>query len=564
MYKGFYDIKNDIIFIDPNLKGLYKLKWYLHEKIHQYLYKIFKLKIGKYINLIWDILDNSIFSISFYYNSFDLNSLRDFGGGKTEVTSHTYFYYKLKFPHNSLDPSQAIIFYNSYGEEVYTLPAYSEYMDYGIGVVSIPGSEQNTTIESVSTATYYVFYSTADLIIDYEQAEFKISKTLIKSTANTKVTSTFEYFSVITPFKDVASVIDGRWDTQVQTVFFAEPPTGYNYAILDLGSIKTIQAIDLVAGFYKPDGVRRFDIDYNMTLQYSTDGVNYYDISDKTRNIQFTGGSSKTFEEKDLGIGFTARYLKFILENVKKIEYGAITAEVNDSNRQSLIDQGIITSSTPNGAIATIRSGTFVVAITEISAYDNIVIKSEATLIPTTVLTVDVDLESASASYPTTINVLDTSGFDSSGVAYIWNGLDDYDIFTYQGKGTTFFWGVSGLNSDHDLGDLVVQEIEGDNNLYDYEYIRPKLGDRVYKVNKVNDETLYNQTQLDYLAKIYLLEFMKNHSKATIEVMFSPFLEVGMTIQIIDAINNVNDKYFIEAINSTETTMQLTVAKYPQ
>jgi hypothetical protein len=47
------------------------------------------------------------------------------------------------------------------------------------------------------------------------------------------VHATFEYLSVITAFKDIASVIDGRWDTQVQTQFFGNPPQGYNYSILD-------------------------------------------------------------------------------------------------------------------------------------------------------------------------------------------------------------------------------------------------------------------------------------------------------------------------------------------
>jgi hypothetical protein len=492
------------------------------------------------------------------------NYLERGGGGKTETTSHTYYYYKIKFPHNSIDPSQSIIFYDAYGVIVYTLPAYSEYMDYGTGILSVPGSEQSTTIESIATATYYVFYSSDDLIIDYEQAELKIAKKLIKSTANTKVTATFEYFTVITAFKDVASVIDGRSDTQVQTTFFAEPPTGYNYAILDLGSAKTIQALDIVSGFYKPDDIRKYDIDFNMTIQYSTDGVNYYDISDKTHNVQFTGGISKSFEEDSLGVGFSARYLKFILENVKKIEYGAITVTVSDSNKQSLIDQGIITSGTANGTLATIRSGTYVIAITEISAYDNIVIKSEAKLIPTTVTTENITLSGlVSGSYPTVINVKDTSGFDASGTAYVWDGLDSYDVFSYTGKGATFFYGVSGLSEDITLGDYIIQEIEGDSTLYDYKYLRPKLGDRIYKVNKVSDETLFSQSQLDYLARKYLLEFSKNHSKATIEVMFSPFLEVGQTIQIVDTLNNINSNYFIEEITSNDTSMQLTVARYP-
>jgi hypothetical protein len=465
------------------------------------------------------------------------------GGGSSEVTSHTYYYYRIKSAHNSIDPSKPILCYNALGTLVYTISPYNTSMDYGEGTYSVPGTEQNTTIESVSTATYYVFYSTDDLVIDYDNAEFKIAKKLIRSTAQTSVRGTFQYFSVITPFKDVASVIDGRWDTQVQTEFFSEPPTGYNYAIIDLGSSKNIQAMDLVAGFYKPDDVRKYDVDFNVTLQYSTDGTNYYDISDKTHNVQFNGGKGVSFEESDLGIGFTARYLKLILENVKKLDFG----EVKDAN----------------GTV--IREGVYVVAFTEISAYDNIVLKSDTKLIPTTELNTDIDLSGlVSNSFPNSIAVLDTTGFDTTGTAYVWDGLDSYDSFTYTGLTSTSFTEVSGLSDSHSSGDKVIQEVESDNTVYDYDYLRPKLGDRIYKDTNVSDDSLFTQSQVDWIAKKYLLEFIKNHSKAQVEVMFSPFIEVGHTIRIIDATNSVNTLYFVESVNhNSNISTSLIVARYP-
>lgn len=466
-----------------------------------------------------------------------------FGGGSdVTTTSHTYYYYKVKFPHNSLDPSQTIVFYDAFGAVVYNLAPYSDAMNYGEGVLSIPGSNQNTLIESIATSTYYVFYSTGDLVIDYDRAEFKIAKNLIKSTAQTDVKATFRYLSVITAFRDIASVFDGRWDTQVQTEFFAEPPTGYNYAVLDLGSLKTIQALDIVAGFYKPDDIRKYDVDFDMSLQYSTDGSNYYDISDKTHNIKFTGGSKQSFEEEDLGPGFQARYLKFILENVKKLDFG----QVKDA-------QGNV-----------IREGIYVVALTELSAYDNIVLKSEATLIPTTELTEAIDLSGlTSATFPARINVQDTSSFSSSGTAYIWDGVNSYDNFTYTGKGASFFYGIGGMSNDHDIGEKVIQSIEVANTVYDYNYLRPKLGDRIFKQNKVSDNILFNQSQLDYIAKRYLLEFVKNHTRCQVEVVFSPFLEVGMTLQVIDAVHNINKKYFIESIQTNGNMSTLILAYYP-
>jgi len=485
-------------------------------------------------------------------------------GGGSSTTSHTYYYYKIKAPHNNIDPSQPILYYDSYGVLVNSLPPYSTLADYGNGTYSVPGVEQNLVIESIATASYYVFYSTSDVVIDYDKAEIKISKNLIRSLASTSVQGTFEYLSVITPFKDIASVIDGRWDTQVQTVFFAEPPTGYNYSILDLGSAQEIQAIDIVAGFYKPDDIRKFDIDFNVTMKYSLDGTNYYDVSDKTNNVQFTGGVGKSFEESDLGIGFTARYLKFVLENVKKIEYGTITAVVSDANRQTLIDQGVATSSTANGTTVIIRAGTYVVAVTEISAYNNITLKSQAKLIPTTTLTSNIDLTAlSSGEYPTTLNVVSTEGFDASGSGYILNDDGTADSFNYTSKTTTSFTISSGLSDNHLIGDYVVQELEGDTSVYDYDSLLPKLKDRVYKSNKVNDDMLFSEAQSNYVAKEFLKEFIKNHTKIQVNVLYSPHIEVGQTLTVIDTYNNTNTRYFVDSLSDNNGYYSLVLARYP-
>jgi len=491
-------------------------------------------------------------------------------GGSTTVTSHTYFYYRIKFAHSSIDPSKSIVFYDAFGEEVYTLAPYYEYMDYGSGILTVPGSEKNTDVESVATATYSVFYSGDDLVIDYDKAEFKIAKKLIKVPAQATVKATYQYYSVVTVFTDIAAVIDGRYDTQVQTVFYGEPPTGYNYAIIDLAGIKTIQALDILAGFYRPDVNRKFDINFTATLQYSIDGSNYYDISDKTNSFSLSGGDSKSFEESDLGVGFTARYLKLILENVEKIEYSSTKVTVSDSNRQQLIDYGTIDSSTENGTIITTQSGVWVVALTEISAYDDIVIKSEAKLIPVTYLSSAIDLTAlTSGEFPTTVSVDSTEGFEldsgeTSKTAYIKNSDGTYDIFTYTDTTSTSFIGVSGLSGPtHNIDALVVQEIEGDNTLYDYKGLKHKLGDRLYKANKVDDNTLYSKTQLDYVAKEFLKEFVKNHTKIQVDVLYSPHLSVGDTIRVVDEFSGIDQNYFLESIKDNNGYYTILLSFYP-
>lgn len=487
------------------------------------------------------------------------------GGGGSTTTVHNFYYYRIKLAHASIDASQSIILYNAYSEEIYTIPPYSSQVDYSSGIIAVPGTEKNTIVESISTATYYVFYSSDDLIIDYDRVKFKISKSLIRSTAETAVKATFEYLSVITPFKDIASVIDGRWDTQVQTEFFSEPPIGYNYAILDLGTTKSLQALDIVAGFYKPDSVRKFDIQFNATIQYSLNGTDYYDVSDKTNNFQLSGGESKSFEEEDLGVGFKARYLKLVLENVDKIEYSSEQVEVADDNKQYFIKQGLITTTTPNGTKIVTRSGIYVVAITEISAYDNIIIKSESELIPYTTLATAISITSGTASgtYSTTVTVASTEGFASSGVAYIIDADNTYDAFTYTAITTTKFTGVTGLQESHSIGVDVVQEIASGSNRYDYNTVRPKLGDRIFKLNKIDDNLLFTQSQLDNLAAAYMEEFLKNHTKSQIDIAYSPHLEIGQTLRIVSAHANIDRNYFIESISNNSGFLTITAAYYP-
>jgi hypothetical protein len=492
------------------------------------------------------------------YKGWKLGCILGGGGGDATSTSHTYYYYKIKFPHNSIDPNQSILFYDAYGNLVYTLAPNYEFMDYGQGILSVPGTEQNTTVEGVATASYYVFYSTDSLVIDYDKVEFYINKNIIKSLAQTSITGTFEYIHTVTPVRDIGSVIDGRWDTQVQTVFYAQPPEGYTYAILDLGSEQPIQALDIVAGFYKPDESRKFDITFTFTLQSSLDNVLWSLISDKTRNIQLSGGESKSLEEQDLGIDFKARYLKLILDDVKKIEYSTVkiqtTSTVNDEEVTTVQE---VPFNQTKSTDTIISSGIYVVAITEIAAYKDIVIKSETKLIKSTRLT------SNSLIADNTLYVEDTSEFDSSGTAYIEDVSGVMDSFIYTNKTLTSFTGVTGLTVDHTIDSLVAVDIEGDSTLYDRSFLLPKLGDRLSKNNKVDDNLLYTKEQLDYVAKSYLKEYSKNHDKVSINIAYAPHIQIGQTIMLVDNYNNKNTRYFVAAITDNNGSYTLTCERFP-
>ncbi len=480
-----------------------------------------------------------------------------FGGSKTET--QTWTFYKIYFASQNLIPSESILLYDMFGTNIMTISPNDSNMDYGRGVYDVPGDQVNSTIESLSTATYWVGYSTSSVEIDYDTATFKINSIILPEPAKALVSATFEYFTVFTSQRETAAIIDGRWDTQCQTEFFSEPPSGYAYAILDMGSIVPIQAIDISAGFYRPDEYRKFDIDMRITLHYSLDGVNYYEIGDAAHSFQLTGGSSHSLEESDLGLGFSTRYIKVILENVKKIDFSAESITVTDANRQRLIDEGYIEESDANGTVVALREGIWAVAFTEIAVYSNIVLKSEATLIPTTALTVDVN------PGDTVINVSSTENFINPNSGSVVTAYLGSASFTYTGLTPTSFIGCTLLSGATGvIGDRVSASLESDTTVYDDDGLRLQLGDRLYKEVKVSDEILYNQSELDTLAKAYLEEFLKNHSKLKIDVLYAPYLKVGQTVELTDAFNNVSAvNYFIESISMRGSSYSLVLARYP-
>lgn len=462
--------------------------------------------------------------------------------GTPTAETRQYFFYTIKFAHTGIDPTQSIYLYGEFGNLLYTIAPGQSGMDYSAGAYVVPGTDQNSTIEGISTASYTVFYSTGNISIDVDTVRFSVSKTIVPSTTLAKVTATYQYWTALTPFSDVGAVIDGRFDTQVQTQFYAEPPTGLAYAILDLGQVYTIQALDILAGFFKPDDYRKFNVNFKISLQYSLDNISYYYISPETRNVQFQGGSSKKFEEKELTTDFRARYLRVDIEDITKIEYQTNT-----------------TSSSTN------RVGVWVIAFSEISAYSDIILKSECKLIPTTYLSDDVTVESLASSglYPTVINVESTQGFDnleSGGTATAYIGTD---AFTYTGITDTSFLGVLGLSENHSTGDRVSQTLEDDNSVYDFDGLLPKLGDRLYKKINVNNDVLYTQTQLDALSKAYLIEFYKNHTKIKTSIKYAPYLKVGDTVYVVDTYNNISTNYFVESISDTSGSYELVLARYP-
>lgn len=448
-------------------------------------------------------------------------------GRETEVNTRIWYNYRVYFSHTGLVPSEVVKIYNAAGALLYTLGPNSVDMNYEEGSWRVPGESQNSTVEQCSSADYWIMYSTGDVNIDYDKVEFRISRSLVPEPGQQKVTATFDYFTVLNAVIDAGNCFDGRYDTQTQSVFYAKPPSGYIYAIIDLGQLQDVQAIDIIAGFYRPydDPNRKIDMTNYYTLEWSLDGVNFFNIAPETNNFSLSGGDTISWDTDVLGESFQARYFKLIIEDLEKIEY-------NPDNR-------------PSG-------GVWVVALTEIMAFGDIVLKGEGKLIPTTELTANIT--TATNSVP----VLDTSQFPS-GASTIY--VNDYSMW-YSSKTATSFEGCTG-SSNHSSGMRVHNTLEDDTSFYDDSYLLEQVGDVVYKDTKVNDY-LDTQEKVDSRAKDFLAEFYKNHTKSNVNIAYAPYIQVGHTVELTDALNRITKRnYFVDSIIYSDQGTQLTLAYYP-
>ena len=447
-------------------------------------------------------------------------------GRRTDVQVNQFFYYKVFLGHTSLASTELIKLYTATGGLLFTLGPNDGNIDYENGIWNVPGDKQNTSIDQAASADYWILFATDKLSIDHDLLQFRISKDLVPVPGEQVVTATFQYFTVVNTIYNAGNAFDGRYDTQVQSTFYAKPPSGFVYAIIDLGAETLIQAVDFIGGYFKPNNDSRRKMDYTnfYTIKWSTDGVNFFDIASETNNFSMAGGDTQTFDEDVLGENFRARYFKLIIEDVEKIEY-------NPDNR-------------PSG-------GVWIVAFTEIMVYGDVVLKGEGKLIPTTELTANV------ASNDQTVPVLDSSSFTSgAGLAYI-----DNDQFWYSGRTTSQFTGCTGVGT-HSKSIKVHSALESDSSFLDKTYLLQKLGDVVFKDTKVN-AFLDSQERVDARAKDFLREFVKDHTRGSIEMLYAPHVEVGHTVHLNDPTNRIDKNYFVEAITHEDDGTTLTIAYYP-
>ena len=60
-----------------------------------------------------------------------------------------------------------------------------------------------------------------------------------------------------------------------------------------------------------------------------------------------------------------------------------------------------------------------------------------------------------------------------------------------------------------------------------------------------------------------LSEFVKDHTKGSIDLAYAPHIEVGHTVHLSDPTNRISQNYFVESITHSENGSSVTIAYYP-
>jgi len=120
------------------------------------------------------------------------------------------------------------------------------------------------------------------------------------------------------------------------------------------------------------------------------------------------------------------------------------------------------------------------------------------------------------------------------------------------------------LETSHKLkANILLADTDTTTTVEDTRGLRAKLGERTFKQTYENSRLLYDQASINRLGKNLLVEYTKNNTRAKLVEMIHPDWDIGMTINIVDAANNINRNYFVERIGSDNGKLSLDVAYYP-
>jgi len=471
------------------------------------------------------------------------------------TVTKTHDAYEIRFPHTMIldnyytvdtpetgetSEQPPIVLYNENGATVFIItnePSIRGEMDWAKGIFKCVAWADSSDIESIATATYRVKYGFVGLDFDNETLDcvispggddsppiFYINSRILPESTKNVVAASFPYHTKIeTDPEKFVRLIDGFYGTACQTEWQSKPINGLPYFTLELGDTpQSLDAIDIVSGFYYPSGAagggRKFDFSNTYSVVYSNDGINFSYICDELTKFSLDSGQSL---QVDSGIEeeFSARYLRLIMEDVGKVEY---------------------------------MSGRWVVSIVEFSVWKNLQLVGEAKLLAQD------DGGYCTVSGNVATDTTKTWTVDLKKGKYFVDSLGN--TFTIVSNTAT----TISLDGDPYTGKYAIfDRKKTDIELYDMNDLLDKAGDKLYKITEIN-KYLNSQEKITERAKLLLAENVKNHTKLE-ATLFDGDFEVGETVTLTDPwTKNIKspDNLFIEAISASDRGTSLTLAQY--
>lgn len=484
--------------------------------------------------------------------------------------------------------SNSITFYEADGTVVpISDHLYPYTMDFSGGILSVSYNLDLVGLETISTATYKINYADGVEVVD-DRSGFWIKNNILSRLRDDVISATFEYEGMIPAFEKGGDAFDGRGDTQVQLEFLAQPTQGLIIAILDLGQVQRVDAIDITAGYFLPNEYegdrRRFNCINSYTLEYdpgdNVGSITSSSVADPTvivapshgrttgdilsiyghvgstpdingsHTITVTGSNTYTIPVDVTVGGAGGKWVKhtwFLLSgkasNFRLGSGETVSFDTKDMGEdfKSRYFKFILETSEKVSYL----EGRWIVSFADISIYKNTIVVGEARLIP---------LQDTGTGTSSTNKMTDTTKSWSVNEHQNSYMVDVYgEEFTITANGTDYL-DLDGTPTDGEY--FIFEQLDepalvDDRNVeyvYDKKGLLAKTKDIIYKETNIND-FLETETEVNHRAKGLLKEFYKNHEKASVQILYDPHIFIGHTVKINDSTNSVSKRFFVEGVN---------------
>ena len=387
-----------------------------------------------------------------------------------------------------------------------------------------------TDIENVGSAIYYVWHKDdgdPDFYVDHNDSTFMIKKSffadVVYGAPHDVVQADFKYAQYLVPLTNWQLMFDGRYNTKAQAMFMVAPLAGTEIFTIDFGASVQMDAIDILGGYFSLQGantsVGQVQVTNNYTLRYSLDNETWLLPSEKAENFSLASGSTFSLERDDLGPGFTTRYLKLELESAQKHDYDG---------------------------------GKWFISIADFRCWADTVLVGDVKLIERQ----DNGLSGTGAANSMT-------DATKSWSVNQWVGYWLVDLYGNEFYITTNSASALTVSGTPNTGEYWIFEAkETSSTVYDRDDLLTQLGDRLHKVPSIN-EKVNTQATIDRMAKESLKEYIKNHGRCSATVVFHPAIKMGQTVLVVDDLNNINKRYFVESVAKQGYKKSLTMGHYP-